>query len=198
MTSEFGVLPRVTLQRGATIVQPARPRFLPIDAPATSVMTDFARVWAVTVAPDVPIDDALERMKRAGVRMLLVVDDRERFIGLITARDVQGERPVQIVRAGGVTRRDITVVDLMVPQAAIEVFTMSSVANARVGHVVNTLHALERQHGLVVEVDASGRQQIRGMFSTSEIAKRLGRPVEETVASAHSLAELQEVRSSGG
>ena len=136
-------------------------------------------------------------MKVSGVRMLLVTDESERIIGLVTAKDIQGERPVQIVHDRDVKRDEITVTDVMVPQAAIEVFTMESVANARVGHVITTLHALERQHGLVVEVDEAGRQRVRGVFSTSEIGKRLGQPISETMTTAHSLAELQEVLSSG-
>ena len=128
---------------------------------------------------------------------LLVVDDRERVVGPVTARDLQGERPMQIIRGSGVTRGEIRAADMMVPQAAIEVFTMASVVNARAGHVLHTLHAFERQHGLAVEEDERDRQRIRGMFSTSEVAKRTGKPAEEPIASAPTLAELQEVRASG-
>ncbi len=197
MSHEYAILPHVGLQSATTTVRPERPRFISLDAPATAVMTDFAQVWAVTIGAHVIIDDALERMKVAGVRMLLVTDESERIIGLITAKDIQGERPVQIVREGDLKRDEITVSDVMVPQAAIEVFTMASVENARVGHVITTLHALERQHGLVAEMDESGRQRVRGVFSTSEIGKRLGQPVTETMTTAHSLAELREVLSGG-
>ena len=195
MKHEYAVLPHVPLMPGSTTVRPDRARHLPLDAPATEVMTDFRDRWAVTVEPGESIDDALERMKKNGVRMLLVVGEREEVVGLVTATDIQGERPVQLVREGGLTRAGITVAHIMVPQSAIEVFTYASVANARVGHVVATLHALERQHGLVVEVDdASGAHAVRGVFSTTEIGKRIGRAVSEVMSGAHSLAELTQVR----
>lgn len=198
MKHDYAVLPHVPLMPGSATVRPDRARYLPLDAPATEVMTDFRERWAVTVEPGEPVDAALERMKSHGVRMLLVVDERGEIVGLVTATDIQGERPVQLVREGGMTRADITVAHVMVPQTAIEVFTYTSVANARVGHVVATLHALERQHGLVVEVDeASGAHTVRGVFSTSEIGKRIGRPVNEVMTGAHSLAELTQVLGTG-
>ncbi len=194
MKNEFAILSHVPLLPGTTFARPERSRHLPLDAPAVEVMTDFKKVFAVTVSPHVTIDDALERMKTSGVRMLLVTSETDEIIGLITAKDIQGERPVQLVRDGGLTRPEITVAHLMVPQSAIEVLTMTAVRNARVGHIMTTLHAIERQHALVVEVDKSGRKHtVRGVFSTSEIGKRVGQPVSEIMTSAHSLAELQHV-----
>lgn len=198
MKREYAVLPHEALAPGTPIERPPQPIYLSLDAPALEVMTDFRSVRAVTVSPHVVIDDALERMKTSGVRMLLVSDERERVFGIITARDIQGERPVQLVREGGLSRAAITVEQLMTPAGQIEVIRFASVANARIGHVVATLHRLERQHALVVEEDARGRQTVRGVFSTSEIGKRIGRDLNEMVGSAHSLAELQHVRSGAG
>ncbi len=199
MKSDFATLSHVPLLPATTFARPERARHVPLDAPATEVMTDFKKVWAVTVAPHISIDDALERMKTSGVRMLLVTNELGEIVGLITAKDIQGERPIQLVREGNMVHSAITVEQIMIPQQAIEVLTMTSVRNARVGHIVATLHAIERQHALVVEVDESGGQQtVRGVFSTSELAKRIGRPVNEVMTSAHSLAELQRVLGSAG
>jgi len=198
MKHDYATLAHVPLMPGSTTVRPEHSRYLALDAPATEVMTDFRDRWAVVVGPQEFIDIALERMKNNGVRMLLVVGEREKIVGLVTAKDIQGERPVQLVRDGGLTRAEITVAHIMVPQSAIEVFTYASVVNARVGHVVATLHALERQHGLVVEVDEeSGAHRVRGLFSTTEIGKRIGRPVSEVMSGAHSLAELTQVLGAG-
>ena len=42
------------------------------------------------------------------------------------------------------------------------------------GHIVATLKSAGRQHAVVVERDASGRQLVRGLFSASQIARQLG------------------------
>jgi CBS domain containing-hemolysin-like protein len=198
MKLSFATLAHVPLMPGAGYARPDRRRHLSIDAPAVAVMTDLTEVWAVTVAPDVPIDGALEKMKSSGVRMLLVTDEGDQIVGLITSHDIQGERPIQLVHDGSLVRTQITVAQIMVPASAIEVLTMSRVSSARVGHVVVTLHEMGRQHALVVDVDEHTQEQtVRGVFSTSEIGKRLGRDVSDIMTGAHSLAELQQVIGSG-
>ncbi|NIO39314.1 MAG: CBS domain-containing protein [Burkholderiales bacterium] len=154
-------------------------------------MTDFRYVHPVTVNPDMSIDDALQRMKTAGVRLLLVTNDAEEIIGLVTAKDIMGEKPIQIVQETRVQRSDIRVHMVMTSQSDITVLNMVSVRNAQVGHIIETLRQLERQHILVVEVnDATKTQRVIGLFSTSQISKHLARDVTEEMAPAHSLAEM--------
>lgn len=199
MRTDYSTLPHVMLMPRATYARPDAPRYLSMDSPALAVMTDLKRTPAVTVAPDALIDDALEKMKREGVRMLLVVGPDEAIVGLVTAKDIQGERPVVLVRDGGLARSAITVRQIMIPQPAIDVITMSSLRNAQVGHVVATMRALERQHALVVEEHAgSGEQVVRGVISTTTLRKLIGKDVDEIMTGAHSLAELQHAVSGAG
>ena len=59
---------------------------------AVEVMTDFSVIIPVTVAEDVQIDVALERMKRQHVRMLFVTTNVGKLLGVITARDILGSK----------------------------------------------------------------------------------------------------------
>lgn len=192
MRRDFAPLSRIGLRPRTSFVHPPRPpELIHLDSPALTVMTDFRLVHAVTVAPSVPIDEALAKMKTAGVRLLLVVGEANEIIGLITANDIMGERPIKILEETRVQRAAITVQTIMTPQAEILVLNMLSVRNAQVGHIIETLRALERQHVLVVEVDeATMEQRVVGMFSTSQISKLLGSDVSEEVPPAHSLAEM--------
>lgn len=199
MRDDYSTLPHIALMPGSSFARPAGSQRVSLDSPALAVMTDFKHVWAVTVPSGTLMDDALERMKTQGVRMLLVVTEGDEVMGLVTAKDIQGERPILLVREGGLSRAELTVDQIMVPQSAIEVMTLSSIRNAQVGHVVATLRALERQHALVVEVeDTTRKQTIRGVFSTSDLGKRLGTDVGEAMAGSHSLAELQHTVSGAG
>lgn len=199
MLQDYATLSHIALAPGSSYLRPDRVRFLPLDAPAMEVMTDFKQVWPATIAPDVAIDDALERMKSAGVRMLLVVEPSQEIVGLVTANDIQGERPVQLVHDEGLTRGDITVARIMVPAAAIDVVSMTAVRNARIGHLVATLREVGRQHMLVVDVhERTGAQAVRGVISSSDIGKRLGRDVGELMSGAHSLVELSEAMARAG
>ena len=192
MAAAFATLSHIPLKRDTPYERPPElPPLVHLDSPAFEVMTDLRVVHAVTVSPQVSIDEALEKMKLRGVRLLLVTDDNDALVGLITAKDIQGEKPVKIAQASRIPHSAITVEAVMTPQASIEVLNMLSVRNAQVGHIVATLKALARQHALVVEVDQkSKKQRVRGIFSTSQISKQLGADAAEAVSRDATLAEI--------
>ena len=71
----------------------------------------------------------------------------------------------------------------------LEVLKMEEVAKASVGDIIRTFKQMGRQHALVVESDGNG-QWIRGILSTTQIAKQTGIDVD-TSEYAGSFAELQ-------
>jgi CBS-domain-containing membrane protein len=129
-------------------------------------------------------------MIRRNVRSLFVANVDNEILGLLTATDLLGEKPLQHIQQFGGRRRDIRVRELMTPHARLEVLPMSAVARARVGHVVATLLHAGRQHAMVVEDDADGCQVVRGVFSASQLEKQLGRPIAAG-AVAHTFAEIE-------
>lgn len=162
------------------------------DSPAWEVVTDLRRIPAVTVGPDVGIDDAHRFMALGGVRSLLVSDDRQKVLGILTTTDILGERPLQRTETWGVARTDLRVRDVMTPAAAMDVIARADVLRARVGDLVATLSESGRQHALVVDEDDSGRQMIRAIVSLSQIARQLGIPLQTTEV-ANSFAALKSV-----
>jgi CBS domain-containing protein len=192
MSEKFATLSHIRLKPGTGFARPPEPpRLVHLDAPALDVMTDFRIVHPVTVRPTVSIDEALELMKTRGVRLLLVTGENDEILGLITAKDIQGEKPVKIAQESRITHSGITVAAVMTPQGSIEVLNMLSVRNAQVGHIVATLQALARQHALVVEVDPETKAQcVRGIFSTSQISKQLEVNAADAVTRDASLAEI--------
>jgi CBS-domain-containing membrane protein len=144
-----------------------------LDSPAAAVMTDLDRVAAVTVGPGVSIEMANQCMIAAGVRLLLVVDEKQHIVGLITATDILGEKPFKHMQRTGETFSEILVNDLMTPQEKLEVLQLQEVSRARVGDIVATLKYFGRQHALVVET-AGGAQRLRGIFSATQIGRQLG------------------------
>lgn len=182
----------VSLGEGATFVRPpSLPRVIRMDDPALDVMTDFNYVPPLTVRPDVPIDNALDTMKVAGVRLLLVVDAADQILGLITSYDIQGERPIELASETRVARSEIRVAMIMTPRAEIDALPIETVRRVKVGHVVETLRQLERRHLLVVE-GSGASQRVRGLFSMSQIRKQLAGHAASIPFAEHTatLAEL--------
>jgi CBS-domain-containing membrane protein len=129
-------------------------------------------------------------MMQRGVRLLLVLDEGDVLAGLITTTDILGEKPVSLARERGMKHSEILVEDLMTPASRLEAFDLARVASARVGHVVSGLQEARRNHALVVQQNAQGQTEIRGIFSLSQIARQLGMPLQLPEA-AGSFAEIE-------
>lgn len=145
-----------------------------LEDPATDVMTDLRRVEAMTVSPETPMETALQKMIHAGVRLLIVVTPEDRVQGVVTARDILGEKPVQVVSGERITHGELQVQHVMTPRAELTVLDHFDVVVARVGDVVATLRESRRQHALVVEHDEDRHEVLRGLFSLTQIGRQLG------------------------
>ena len=190
---EFFPLPPSNLAQGATYYQPLQtsPAHVELDDHAVRVMTDLKEVMAVTIGPEKTVDAARERMVRHSVRLLLVIDDQETVLGLVTATDILGEKPLQFIQKSGGRREDILVRNIMTPQEKLEVLCMKDVAAAKVGNIVATLKKCGRQHALAVDTEGPGQaQRVRGIFSTSQVSRLLGTEIQ-TAEIAQTFAEIQ-------
>ncbi|MGA8006739.1 MAG: CBS domain-containing protein [Burkholderiales bacterium] len=165
-----------------------------VESPALTVMTDLTRVSPATIGPETPIEAANRFMMMRGVRLLLVVDEREDVLGVISATDILGERPMRVATGRGLRRDELVVADVMTPAERVEVIALADIDGARVGHVVATLMHAGRQHALVVDSDAAGRIMVRGILSLSQVARQLGEPLQLSEV-ARTFAEIEAVLS---
>ena len=144
-----------------------------ITSYALEVMTDLQFVPAATTQAEVSVASASQKMIARGVRQLLVVDSAGDVIGLITARDLAGQRIEEALQSTGRRLEDLKVGDVMTRE--VEVMSLESVLHARVGDIIATLKHSGRQHALVLdEAPFTGKSMIRGIFSASQIARQLG------------------------
>ena len=192
MPRNYTALNSSWLQPGSGFCQPSQglPQRVGFDDSAESVMTDLKQISAVLIRPGDGIDEANRRMIQRGVRLLLVVDENRKVAGMITATDILGEKPLQVIAERGGRREDILVRDIMTPQHRLDVLHMDEVRSAKVGHVVATLKKSGRQHAVVVEFDHHGQQTVCGLFSATQIARQLGVTIP-TSEIAHTFSEIE-------
>jgi CBS domain-containing protein len=174
---DFKPLPLSTLAPHTGYSRPYfhTPNLVKVSSSALEVMTDLRYVAAETVRSQVTLETATQKMIVRGVRSLLVVDAEDDVIGILTSRDLMGERATRATQTRNVPYGEVQVSDAMTPAAQIEVLGLDDVLHAHVGDIVETLKHSGRQHAVVVERDpVHGQQIIRGVFSASQIARQLG------------------------
>jgi CBS-domain-containing membrane protein len=198
LIKEYGVLQSFPLKTGSSFVRPIQilPERVQLRDPATSVMTDLTKVSVVSVRAKTSMDKANAKMIRYGVRLLLVLDDSDQVVGLLTATDVLGEKPMRYLQNMGGTHADIMVRDIMTTQRELEVLKIEDVRNAQVGEIIATLKKSHRQHALVIAEGADGKQAVCGLFSLTQIARQLGAQVQ-SFELAHTFTEIEAVIARG-
>lgn len=190
MDREYHALPIRELGAAAGFRRPVQSHAARVtsESSAQEVMTDLTRVSPATIRPQAPLAGANQFMMTRGVRLLLVVDEEhERVLGVVTAADLLGERPMLVATGRGLRRDELTVADVMTPVSQVEAIALADVEAAHVGHVLETLRRAGRQHLLVVDADA----QVRGIFSLSQIARQLGVSFEPGSEVARTFSEIK-------
>lgn len=175
--AEFAPLALSTLVPGTGYTRPyfSAPAPVTIESYALEVLTDFRFVAAGVIRAEVDIEAATQKMIARGMRSLLVVGPSDEVVGIVTSRDLIGDRPYEAMRSRGVPFAEVRVREVMTDAAHLEVLQLEDVLHARVGDIVETLKHSGRQHALVVEQDAvSDMPTVRGIFSASQIARQLG------------------------
>ena len=195
-TGDYAPLRHSLAKPGDRYLLPLPGKFpsIALGAPATDVMTDLRRVSAVTIGPDVSVDEANQTMIAQRVRALFVVDDVRRVSGIITSTDILGEKPLQFMQERNVRHGEISVRDVMTSADRLEILELRDVELARVGDIVATLKVAGRQHALVVETineAMPAQKSVCGIFSLTQIARQLGIPPQQVHDIAGTFAEIQ-------
>ena len=203
MERDYQPLPIRELGANAGFRRPLAPQSARVtpESPAMQVMTDLTRVAPATIRPQAPLAGANQFMIARGVRLLLVADDQENVLGVISATDILSERAMRVAIERGLRRDELTVADVMTSAEQVEVIAYGDVESARVGHVLETLRRAGRQHALVVDFDElasrrlleppSRRTMVRGVFSLSQIARQLGVAVQTGGEVARTFSEIE-------
>ena len=179
MRSNYSALPYKTFSPGTTLKRPVQQKeiLVTLNDPARLVMTDFEQTTPITELPTLTISEANDRMIAYGVRLLFVAKHDDTVLGLITASDILGERPIKHVEKYGGSFNEILVNDIMTKRSEIEAISFNDLSNASVGQIIETMKMFKRQHALVIE-EIDDHSFVRGLLSTTRIGQQLGIKIE--------------------
>jgi len=176
-----------------TVLNNTEAESLDLDDCAINAMTDLRKVKAITVNSDHSIEFALELMKCSGVRLLVVVDRNNRLLGLVTARDIVGEKPMSIIARERIKHEEILVGQVMTPRSELRPFIFNDIEHASVRRVIMALREAGHQHTIVVEPrEGDSGYFVRGIFSITQIGRQLGMEIS-TDGHVQSFAEFEQL-----
>lgn len=179
--TQYKSVPFQLLPVGATYSRPVfeRPTGLTADSPAIEAMTDLRRVTALTVERTNTLSATRERMKKLGVRLLLVTGATGSVMGIITITDLESGRAEKIASKTGEEPSMLQVQDVMTLDGHIEVISLEAIENAKIGDILSSFDETGRRHALVLcDKTESGEAEICGIFSLTESSKLIGLSVE--------------------
>ncbi len=140
---------------------------------ALSIFTDFHYYPPLVVGSEEKALDIEKQMQRSHVKMKLVLDSNDHFIGIVTLADLNAQKIMQQV-AQGADRDALRAIDFMQPRSVLQAFEFESLVKATVGDIIKTLENNGQHHCLVISQQA---HEIRGVISVSDIARRLKVPI---------------------
>ncbi|MCY0967415.1 CBS domain-containing protein [Parathalassolituus penaei] len=153
---------------------PETPRQMSMDTMALEFFTDFVMKEPLVIDKNLGAEHARAVMIKTHVRLKLVVNSDKQFVGIISAEDLSDEKITLAAMKRGVSRSDLEVKDLMTRKQDLLAMSIEEVEFSTIGDVINFLKDNHQQHCLVIDHD---RHRIRGIFSASDISRKLRLPI---------------------
>ena len=181
MTTGYPALRFQSMPIGVTYTRPHQhyPDRLALDSPAVEGMTDLRMVTALTVERTNTLAATRERMRKLGVKMLLVTDQTGAVAGVVTLSDLNSDRPGKIAAKSGEQPGDLLVQDIMTLRGRIEVLLLQDVVEANVGQLLSSLREAGRRHALVLQPGQNGRDDmVCGIFSLTKLCSLIGLAID--------------------
>ncbi len=169
------------------LAYPENHKTLDQDSSALEIFTDFAKSKPLVIHDDLPADVAENLMLTSHVKMKLVVNHNDEFVGLLSFDNLSAQRVMQRMSKGQ-PRSEIRVSDLMTRKADIQALDYQDLAGSSIAEVIQTLQKNGVQHCLVVNRNT---HEIRGLISASDIARKLHLPI--SIAKVPSFVDIFEV-----
>ncbi|NOU52508.1 CBS domain-containing protein [Pseudoalteromonas sp. JBTF-M23] len=157
-----------------------------LDSPASEAMHGFHQVPPQLIDSSTGLNDALLIMEQTHMRISFVVDSHNNMLGIISKARLSSSYVLKISAKTGISRADMTVVDVMIPLSSLSSVNELAVRSARVGDIVKSMEMGGHEHLLVV---SQAPERICGYFDLIDISRMVGYQLNQ-VKSANSFSEI--------
>lgn len=167
-------LPLYKTDAADTLVWPVIENPISKSSSAMVVFTDFKQYTPHVINASEPAIKVENIMRQSHVRMMLVVNADNEFIGVVTADDVDEQHIMQRTVELNVTREELQVRDFTQLKTSLMSFDFNELVRSSVGDVIETLKDYGQHHCLVLD---RNNHEVRGVISVSDIARGLKAPL---------------------
>jgi len=143
------------------------------NSSALMVFTDFTKQKPLVLEADIPAVEAEKMMKKAHVRLKIIVDEQNTFKGLVSTSDLTQQEILKKV-SQGYERNDLLVSEFMHPKNSLKALMFNEIEKVSIRSLIETLKEHQSQHCLVMNEE---KNKIRGLFSASDLVRKLRLPI---------------------
>lgn len=161
------------------LIWPATTEDINIYSSALSVFTDFTAAGPRVIESSTRADELVQLMKKEHVRMKIVVDTDNHFIGVISLDDLSEDVFIKQV-ANGFKRSELMVADLMRAKEGLLALSYTSLKNSDIESLLFSQRHNLLQHLLVIDEDTKA---IRGVISSNDVVRQLRLDVDVAFSS---------------
>ncbi|WP_345417969.1 CBS domain-containing protein [Halioxenophilus aromaticivorans] len=166
------------------LASPTEDGQLTLASPALDLLADFAKESPVVVDDRTPASQALEMLRRSSAHVLLVLDQAQHFLGVVSFDRLNSQELIKRVSAGH-SREDLMAADFLESRNSVKALPYSDFVQSSISDVMLALQNNSLRYCLVVDQQS---RKIRGVVSAYAIAKKLGLPFE--VSQSASFSEI--------
>ncbi|WP_153913430.1 CBS domain-containing protein [Shewanella sp. TC10] len=146
-----------------------------LESSALDVFTDFDVARPIVVDASTTAIGTAIIMEQTHAYMRLVVDKHNKFLGVITQRELSDHNLMLTAKRLSLTIDELLVTEVMVPREEIQAFDYRQISTAKVSDVVRLLQENNLHHMLVIDHEL---HHIRGLIAASDLARKLNMPIE--------------------
>jgi len=158
-----------------------------LTSPALEMVNNFTQKDPLRAHFDTSIIDALYQTSSQHTDFILVVDDNQKLIGLVSSADLQSAKIMMLAQRLNVNRADVSLRYVMTPISHLTGVSMQSLSYACIGDALQTME----HNGAMFLLVTTANNEICGLISAREITKTFSIPLHISPI-AHTFSEVLE------
>jgi len=158
-----------------------------LSSPALKMVNNFTQKTPIRAEHGTTITDALKQVSAQQSDFVLVTDEHQKLIGLVSSADLQSSKITIIAERLNMQRSEVSLRDIMTPVSRLTGVSMQSLSYACIGDALQTME----HQGTMFLLVTTASNEICGLISARQIAKILHIPLHISPI-AHSFSEVLE------